>query len=86
MSTRLLAHLEEWEVKGTGKIAHKSASMFLIPSLVAQYFHRSGMEAMVKVRPTAAQLTSAPALQSRWETFFRHSPDKPMGMIMPFSG
>ena len=42
----------------------------------------SGIEAMVKVRPTAKQLTSAgPALQLRWERFFEHSPDKPMGII-----
>ncbi|KAH0833408.1 hypothetical protein J3R83DRAFT_12521 [Lanmaoa asiatica] len=42
-------------------------------------FHHSGIEAMVKVRPTAEQLTSiGPTLQLRWETFFQHSPDKPM--------
>ncbi|KAF8556481.1 alcohol oxidase [Imleria badia] len=46
----------------------------------------NGIEAMVKVRPTAAQLTSEPALQSRWETFFQNSPDKPMGIIGPFAG
>ena len=42
---------------------------------------------MVKVRPTAAQLTSAgPALQLRWETFFQHRPDKPTGIIGPCAG
>ncbi|KAI9462703.1 GMC oxidoreductase-domain-containing protein [Boletus coccyginus] len=47
----------------------------------------NGIEAFVKVRPTAAQLTFAePALQRRWETFFQHCPDKPMGIILPFSG
>ncbi|KAF8553985.1 alcohol oxidase [Imleria badia] len=82
----ITAHLEEWEVKGTGKIAHKSATVFVLLSWVAEYFHRSGMVATVKMRPTAAQLTSGPALQSKWKTFFQHSPDKPMGMIMPFAG
>ena len=47
----------------------------------------SGIEAMMKVRPTAAQLTSTgPALQLRWETFFQHSPEKPMAIIGPFAG
>ena len=47
----------------------------------------SGIEAMMKVRPTAAQLTSTgPALQLRWETFFQHSPEKPMAIIVPFAG
>ena len=47
----------------------------------------SGVEAFVKVRPTAAQLTSAgPALQLRWETFFQHRPEKPMAIIGPFAG
>ncbi|KAI9460295.1 GMC oxidoreductase-domain-containing protein [Boletus coccyginus] len=47
----------------------------------------TGIEAIVKVRPTAGQLTSAgPALQFRWETVFQQSPDKPMGVIGPFAG
>ncbi|KAI9460309.1 GMC oxidoreductase-domain-containing protein [Boletus coccyginus] len=47
----------------------------------------NSMEAMVKMRPTVAQLTaSGPALQLRWETFFHQSPDKPMAAIVPFTG
>ncbi|KAG9316078.1 GMC oxidoreductase-domain-containing protein [Chiua virens] len=47
----------------------------------------NGIEAMLKMRPTAAELASAgPALQLRWETFFQNRPDKPMAMIVPFSG
>ncbi|KAI9460298.1 GMC oxidoreductase-domain-containing protein [Boletus coccyginus] len=47
----------------------------------------NSMEAVAKVRPTAAQLTaSGPALQLRWETFFHQSPDKPMAAIVPFAG
>ena len=42
---------------------------------------------MVKVRPTAAQLTSiGPALQLRWETFFEHNPEKPMAIIGQVAG
>jgi alcohol oxidase len=47
----------------------------------------SGIEAIAKVRPTAAQLASTwPALQLRWETFFQHSPDKPMAIIGQVAG
>ncbi|KAF8124724.1 hypothetical protein EV363DRAFT_1177677 [Boletus edulis] len=47
----------------------------------------NAIEAAVKVRLTGEQLAShGPALRSRWETFFQHSPDKPMAMIVPFSG
>ncbi|KAG8212842.1 GMC oxidoreductase-domain-containing protein [Butyriboletus roseoflavus] len=50
-------------------------------------FYHSGMEAIMKVRPTAKQLRSAgPELQSRWERFFQYSPDKPMGTIAPCAG
>jgi alcohol oxidase len=86
MSTRLSARLQEWESSGTGKIAHKSATMF-IPLLWLLNILISGIEAMVKMRPTAAQLTSTwPVLQLRWEAFFQHSPDKPMAIIVPFAG
>jgi alcohol oxidase len=41
----------------------------------------------VKVRLTAAQLESVgPALQSRWASFFQNHPDKPLAIIIPFSG
>ena len=87
MSTRFSVREVEWEENGRGKIAHKSATIFLLLSWVAEYFHHSGIEAMVKVRPTEKQLTSAgPALQSRWEKFFQHRPDKPMGIIAPCAG
>jgi len=47
----------------------------------------TGIEAIMKVRPTAGQLTSAgPALQARWESFFQSHPDKPVAIIAPFSG
>ncbi|KAG9316082.1 hypothetical protein JVU11DRAFT_3753 [Chiua virens] len=47
----------------------------------------NGIEAIMKLRPTTKELASTcPALQLRWETFFRNRPDKPMAMIMPFSG
>ncbi|KAF8556499.1 alcohol oxidase [Imleria badia] len=46
----------------------------------------NGAEAMVKVRPTAAQLKSEPELQLRWETFFQNNPDKPVGIIASFAG
>ncbi|KAI9460296.1 GMC oxidoreductase-domain-containing protein [Boletus coccyginus] len=74
----IAAQLKEWESSGTGKIAHKSATMsFLLP----------GIEAIMKVRPTAAQLTSAgPALQLRWEAFFQRRPEKPMGIIGSCAG
>lgn len=81
------ARLQEWETKGTGKIAHKFDILFLLLSLVAEYLWHSSMEVIIKMRPTAAQLTSmGPAPQMRWETFFRPSPDKPMAMIVPFCG
>ncbi|KAF8442078.1 GMC oxidoreductase-domain-containing protein [Boletus edulis BED1] len=69
----LTAQLKEWEENGTGKIAHKFVTV--------------AIEAAVKVRLTGEQLAShGPALRSRWETFFQHRPDKPMAMIVPFSG
>ncbi|KAG9312156.1 hypothetical protein JVU11DRAFT_7446 [Chiua virens] len=47
----------------------------------------NGIEAMMKVRLTAAQVAStAPTLQSRWETFFKHHPDKSMAIIQPLAG
>ena len=85
-STRLSARLQEWEGNGTGKIAHKSATMFVSSYGLLSIFI-SGIEAIMKVRPTAAQLTSTgPALQLRWETFFQHSPERPMAIIAPFAG
>ncbi|KAG8212846.1 hypothetical protein J3R82DRAFT_11163 [Butyriboletus roseoflavus] len=48
---------------------------------------QNGIEAIVKVRPTVKQLRSAgPELQSRWERFFQHNPDKPMGIIAASAG
>ena len=39
-STRLSAWLREWEGNGTGKIAHKSATMFISFLWVAEYFYQ----------------------------------------------
>ncbi|KAF9230349.1 GMC oxidoreductase-domain-containing protein [Melanogaster broomeanus] len=47
----------------------------------------NGLEAMAKVRPTAAELSSmGPVFQSRWETFYQHTPDKPLAIIAPVAG
>ena len=65
----------------TGLLQHFSCSHGLLSIFI------SGVEAMAKVRLTAKQLTSAgPALQLRWEKFFEHSPDKPMGIIAICAG
>ncbi|KAF9219422.1 alcohol oxidase [Gyrodon lividus] len=48
---------------------------------------QNGLDAMVKIRPTAAELSSiGPMFQSRWETFFQHNPDKPLAIIAPLAG
>jgi len=42
---------------------------------------------MVKLRPTAAELESiGPMFQHRWETFFKHSPDKPLAILSAAAG
>jgi alcohol oxidase len=47
----------------------------------------NGIEAVVKVRPTQAELASTgSALQSRWKSFFQNRPDKPLAIIVPLSG
>ncbi|KAN0092553.1 GMC oxidoreductase domain containing protein [Tylopilus felleus] len=47
----------------------------------------NGIEAVMKVRLTAGQLASTGcAFQSRWDSFFQHRPDKPVGIIGSFSG
>ena len=38
MTTRLSARLKEWEDNGTGKIAHTSATMFILLLWVADIF------------------------------------------------
>ncbi|KIJ11507.1 alcohol oxidase, partial [Paxillus involutus ATCC 200175] len=46
-----------------------------------------GCDAMAKLRPTAAELASiGPMFQHRWETFFKHSPDKPLAILTPLAG
>ncbi|KAF9219456.1 alcohol oxidase [Gyrodon lividus] len=48
---------------------------------------QNGLDAMVKIRPTAEELSSiGPMFQSRWETFFEHNPDKPLAIIAPVAG
>ena len=81
------AYLKEWEESGTGKIAHKFVTIFHLRSWPAERFHLSGVEAILKLRPTEAQVSSGgPALQQRWESFFQHRPDKPMATIVPCAG
>ena len=85
--TRPPERLQEWEGNGTGKIAHKSASVVLLILCLTEYLHHSGIEAVMKVRLTAGQLASTGcAFQSRWDSFFQHRPDKPVGIIGSFSG
>ncbi|KIJ11538.1 alcohol oxidase [Paxillus involutus ATCC 200175] len=48
---------------------------------------QNGLDAMVKLRPTAAELESiGPMFQHRWETFFKHSPDKPLAILSAAAG
>ena len=42
MSSQSLVRAKEWEENGTGKIAHRPATTFLLLSWVAEYFHQWG--------------------------------------------
>ena len=87
MQLSLLARLKEWEGNGTGKIGYKCDATFFLTNKVTECVDSSGIEAMVKVRPTEAEVTSGgPSLQQRWQAFFHRSPDKPMGILVPFAG
>ncbi|KAH7888383.1 GMC oxidoreductase-domain-containing protein [Phlebopus sp. FC_14] len=47
----------------------------------------NGLDALVKIRPTLAELEMAgPDFASTWETFFKNSPDKPIGSVHITSG
>ena len=76
------AQLNEWKTNGTGKIAHKFVVVLVSYLWFTDHLHCSGCEAMMKFCPSTTELASiGPTFQPRWETFFKHNPDKPIAIV-----
>ena len=74
---------EEWKRESCSQARY----YILLATWITNEFHFSGVAALLKLRPTKAQLLSAhPALRQRWNTFFKANPDKPMSIHNPFAG